>query len=168
MPGPRPQPIKLTSKERDILKQLSHHRQAPHALVQRAQIILLAEQGWNNSKIAVHLNLDRSTVHRWRQRWLGHSAELLAVQSEEVGKRELQQMIRGILTDVPRPGTPVSFSAEQRAQIIALAGENPKDPARPTTHWTPRDLADEIVKRGIADSISVRSVGRILAEADLN
>ena len=77
-------------------------------------------------------------------------------------------MIRGILTDVPRPGTPVSFSAEQRAQIIALAGENPEDSARPITHWTPRDLADEIVKRGIADSISVRSVGRILAETDFN
>ena len=147
MPGPRPQPIKLTSKERDILKQLSHHRQAPHALVQRAQIILLAEQGWNNSKIAVHLNLHRKTVRHWRQRWLGYSAELLAVQSEESAKRELQQMIRGILTDVPRPGTPVSFSAEQRVQIIALAGEKPKDSARPITHWTPRDLADEIVKR---------------------
>ena len=57
MPGPRPQPIKLKRKQRVILKQLSRRRQTPHALVQRAQIILLAEEGWSNSEIAAHLNL---------------------------------------------------------------------------------------------------------------
>ena len=167
MPGPRPQPIKLKRKQRVILKQVSRRRQTPHALVQRAQIILLAEQGWNNSEIAIHLNLHRKTVRYWRQRWLGHSAQLLAAQSEGVEKRVLQRMIQVILSDAPRPGTPVSFSAEQRVQIIALACENPKDSTRPVTHWTPKELADEIVKRGIAKAISIRSVGRILAEMDL-
>ena len=167
MPGPRPQPIKLKRKQRVILKQVSRRRQTPHALVQRAQIILLAEQGWNNSEIAIHLNLHRKTVRYWRQRWLGHSAQLLAAQSEGVEKRLLQRMIQVILSDAPRPGTPVSFSAEQRVQIIALACENPKDSARPVTHWTPKELADEIVKRGIAKAISIRSVGRILAEMGL-
>ncbi len=167
MPGPRPQPIKLKRKQRVILKQLSRRRQTPHALVQRVQIILLAEEGWSNSEIAVHLNLNRKTVRHWRQRWLGHSPQLLTAQSEGVEKRVLQRMICVILSDAPRPGTPVSFSAEQRVQIIALACENPKDSARPVTHWTPKELADEIVKRGIAEAISIRSVGRILAEADL-
>lgn len=167
MPGPRPQPIKLKRKQRVILKQLSHRRQTPHALVQRAQIILLAEEGWKNSEIAVHLNLNRKTVRHWRSRWLGHSDQLLAAQSEGVEKGVLQRMIRVILSDAPRPGTPVGFSAQQRVQIIALACENPKDSERPVTHWTPKELADEIVKRGIAKAISIRSVGRILSEADL-
>ena len=167
MPGPRPQPIKLKRKQRVILKQLSRRRQTPHALVQRAQIILLAAEGWSNSEIAVHLNLHRKTVRHWRQRWLGYSPQLLTAQSEGVEKRVLQRMICIILSDAPRPGTPVSFSVEQRVQIIALACENPKDSARPVTHWSPKELVDEIVKRGIAEAISIRSVGRILAEADL-
>jgi hypothetical protein len=44
-------------------------------------------------------------------------------------------------------------------QIMALACETP--PA-PLTHWTQEDLAREVVKRGIAEEISARSVGRFL------
>jgi putative transposase len=56
-------------------------------------------------------------------------------------------MIRIILSDAPRPGTPVGFTVEQRVQIIAVACENPKDSDRPVSHWSPRELTDEIVKR---------------------
>ena len=34
------------------------------------------------------------------------------------------------------------------------------DSGRPVTHWTPRELADEVIKRGIVPSISARHVGR--------
>jgi hypothetical protein len=46
---------------------------------------------------------------------------------------------------------------------VALACENPREESgRPITHWTPPELADEAVKRGIVESISPRSVGRFL------
>jgi putative transposase len=47
-------------------------------------------------------------------------------------------------------------------QIIAVACEPPEKCGRPVTHWTPRELADEVKKRSIVPSISVRQVGRFL------
>jgi putative transposase len=47
-------------------------------------------------------------------------------------------------------------------QIIALACESPSEAGRPVSHWTPAELADEAVKRGIVEEISPRSVGRFL------
>jgi transposase len=167
MSGPRPQSLKLKRQHRVILKQLIRRRKTPRGLAQRAQIILLADQGWNNSEIAKHLGVDRNTVGRWRQRWQSHSPQLLAALAAGTQKRVQQQIIALILSDAPRPGTPVGFTVEQRVQIIALACENPQDSDRPVSHWTPRELAAEIVKRGIAETISERTVQRILNEADL-
>ncbi len=53
-------------------------------------------------------------------------------------------------------------------QIVALACEPPAVYDRPITHWTPRELADEVTKQGIVPSISVRHIGRILAQKDLH
>ena len=167
MPGPRPQSLKLKRQHRVILRQLIRRRKTPRGLSQRAQIILLADQGWNNSEIAHHLELDRNTVRRWRQRWQGHSPQLMMTLAQGSRKRLQQQMINSILSDAQRPGSPVGFSVEQRVQIIALACEDPKESQRPVSHWSPRELADEIVKRGIAQQISERTVRRMLTEADL-
>ncbi|MFQ5795614.1 MAG: helix-turn-helix domain-containing protein, partial [Candidatus Bipolaricaulia bacterium] len=54
------------------------------------------------------------------------------------------------------------FTPEQICQIIALACESPGECGRAVTHWTPTELADEAVKRGVVASISPRSVGRFL------
>ena len=43
----------------------------------------------------------------------------------------------------------------------------PEKYGRPISHWTPRELADELMKQKIVESISQRHVGRLLAEADL-
>jgi putative transposase len=47
-------------------------------------------------------------------------------------------------------------------QIIALACERPNESDRPVSSWTPTELADEAVKRGIVEHISARTVGRFL------
>ena len=70
--------------------------------------------------------------------------------------------MRGILADEPRSGTPATFGPEQVCQIVALACEPPEASERPITHWTPRELADEAVQRGIVPGISPSSVGRFL------
>ena len=48
-----------------------------------------------------------------------------------------------------------------------MACEAPSDSGRPETHWTPRELAQEVTQRGIVASISVRTVGRLLEQAAL-
>lgn len=42
------------------------------------------------------------------------------------------------------------------------SGEKPEKSGRPVSHWTPIELADEAVKRGIVKEISPRSVGHFL------
>ncbi len=51
--------------------------------------------------------------------------------------------------------------------LFAIACEDPREFDRPISHWTSRELADELVKRNIVESISLRHVGRLLDEADL-
>jgi putative transposase len=48
-----------------------------------------------------------------------------------------------------------------------VACEDPQESGRPVTHWTPRELAEEVIKRGIVTSISPRSVGRFLGRRRL-
>jgi putative transposase len=67
-----------------------------------------------------------------------------------------------LLSDAYRSGTPPKFSAEQVVQIIALACEAPLDSERPVSHWTPKEIAAEAMRRGIVKSISVQSVERFL------
>ncbi len=67
-----------------------------------------------------------------------------------------------VLSDEQRPGGPGKFSLEQVVQIVAVACEQPTSSRRPISHWTPRELAAEVVKRGIVEEISPRSVGRNL------
>jgi putative transposase len=64
-------------------------------------------------------------------------------------------------------GAPVKFSMEQVLQLFAIACSKPDDYGRPISHWTARELADEIMKLLIIESISIRHVGRLLEEAEL-
>ena len=74
----------------------------------------------------------------------------------------LSQAIEVLLTDEQRPGTPATFTFEQFMQIMALACEMPEAAERPVSSWTPRELADEAVQRGIVTKISPRTVERFL------
>ena len=76
--------------------------------------------------------------------------------------RSLNERILSILQDVPRPGAPPRFEAQQVVRIVALACEDPEQSGRGITEWTPKELADESVKRGIVDTISARSIERFL------
>ncbi len=71
------------------------------------------------------------------------------------------------LADAPRSGSPATFSLEQVLQLFAIACESPENYGRPISHWTSRELADEMMKQGIVESISPRHVGRLMDEADL-
>jgi putative transposase len=70
--------------------------------------------------------------------------------------------MEALLDDAPRSGSPGDFSAEQLTQLVSVACESPEDSGRPVTHWSPRELVDEVIKRGIVPHISPRTVGRFL------
>jgi transposase len=71
------------------------------------------------------------------------------------------------LADAPRSGRPDTFTAEQICALIALACEKPEAHGRPITHWTARELKDQVIQAGILSHISVRQVNRVLRATDL-
>jgi putative transposase len=154
MPGPKPPEIVLTTEARTELERLARARTTPQSLVLRAQIVLLAGDGLSSSEAARRLRVDVSTVRQWRARW---SARI-----EPSGTPLLARSVAECLADAPKPGRPARITPEQLCQIIALACELPADSNRPISHWSARELADEIIRRGILDRISARHAGRVL------
>jgi putative transposase len=124
-------------------------------------MIVLAFEGQANESIAQRIQCERHMVGVWRRRWARALQRLVLVECGEKHSA-LPRAIERLLSDSPRRGWAGKFSAEQVAQIIAVACEPPEKCGRPVTHWTPRELADEVKKRGIVASISARQVGRFL------
>lgn len=151
MRGPKPAPIILREEERQELDKLSKRHNTRQQIALRARIVIAAADGKNNSQIARQYEVTRDMPILWRQRWL----DLQPISLEDLSVEER-------LEDLPRPGAPPRISAEQICQIEKLACENPEDAGRPITHWTNREIADEIIKRGIADQISPRHAARLL------
>jgi hypothetical protein len=81
--------IVLTPGERQVLEQRARKYTLPYFEVVRAQMILLAAEGWDNDEIADRLNTRREVVSQWR-------------------KRFFEKRIAG-LAERPRPGRPRVF-----------------------------------------------------------
>ena len=158
--------VTLTEKQYEIINEISRSRTAASRLVQRCQIILLAFGGALNVTIAAAVGLHRVSVGVWRRRWRESMDALIAVECRET-TAELRRVIEDVLSDAPRAGAPGKFSGEQVTLILAVACESPELSARPIVAWTPRELADEVAKRDIVNSISVSQVRRFLDEAKL-
>lgn len=161
MAGPSATPIALSETVRVILEQMVRRQKSPQRLVRRARMLLEVAVNNNNEQVAYGLDSSRNTVRYWRQRWLEAAPALEAAEAKG-DDHALAEVIEKTLADEPRAGAPVTFTAEQIVQIVALACEAPSDSGRPVSHWTPSELAAEAIKRGIVDSISPRSVGRFL------
>ena len=151
MPGPKPPQIELSERQRSDLENLVRAHRTGQAVARRARVVLLAATGYSNMDIARLVPMDEEAVGLWRRRWAG----LRAIPIEEMS-------VVDRLTDAPRPGVQPRLTAEQVCQIVALACEQPSDSGRPISQWSHRELADEIVRRGITDRISPRHAARLL------
>ncbi len=118
-------------------------------------MVLAAGDGLDNLQITRELGVDDETPGHWRRRWL---------QFHDVPPEDVSVAKR--LADAPKPGAPPKFTPKQACRIIALAYQRPGESDRPVSHWSHRELADEILWRGIVESISPRHAGG-LQEAEL-
>jgi putative transposase len=133
----------------------------PRGLARRAEIILLAFGRWRNRPIAGHLGCERHAVGIWRRHWADAFDTLARIECLE-GPPALETAIEDVPSGGPRSGHPGAFAPDQIARIIAVAREPPEESGRPVTHWTPTELAEEVVARGIVPSIYARHVGRFV------
>jgi putative transposase len=151
MPGPKPPVVNLTDEERQGLEKLVRRYSTRQQIALRGRIVLAAADGKNNGQIAKAFEITVDTARLWRNRWL--TLQPIALDDLSIEER---------LEDLPRPGAPVQITADQRCQIEAMACEEPEDSGRPISHWTNREIADEIMKRSIVDQISPRHAARLL------
>lgn len=160
MPG-KAAKVVITERQHEILQRWVRSRSCPRGLAQRAEVILLAFDRLQNGPIAEQLGCERHAVGIWRRRWADAFDTLVRIECAE-GLSAVETAIEDVLSDHPRCGRPGTFTPDQIALILAIACEPPEDSGRPVTHWTPTELAEEVVARKIVPSISVRHVGRLL------
>jgi putative transposase len=151
MPIPKAHEVKLTDAERQGLEKLVKRRQVGQQTALRAKIVLAAADGLKNKEIVAKYAVTADTARLWRNRW---------VKLQDLALDDLS--IEDRLQDAPRPGAPAKITADQRCRIEALACEKPEGSDRPITHWTAREIADEVKKRKIVDTISPRHAARLL------
>lgn len=140
-------PVTVLPEQRDILEQLVRTHSTPQQLALRARLILQVADGKGVRASARELGVWPKTVRYWCKRWRG------ATDGQSVADR---------LADAPRSGAPATFTAEQICAVVALTCELPEDSDRPISQWSQREIAEEVMRRGIIPHISQRSVGRFL------
>ena len=143
--------VVLTAREHQALEQMIRRHRSEQQVVLRAHIVLAAAQGMTNAQIARTLTIHVDTVRLWRDRW----ADLQGIDLETLSVAERLQ-------DAPRPGAIPKFTAEHRCQMAAIACEAPAKAGRPISHWTGREIADELKARGVVEDISPRHAARLL------
>jgi len=131
MAGRHLAPLVVSDEERSELKSLATRRKTAQALALRARIVLVCAEGGQNKDIAAKLGLDKTTVGKWRRRFV-------------------EQRVDG-LRDEPRSGAPRTIADERIEAIIVQTLESlPAD----ATHWSSRGMAK-------VSGLSVSSVQRI-------
>jgi hypothetical protein len=175
--------LAITPSERqiEILKSIERAHKTSQQLAGRAKVVLLAAAEEMNIDIAAKLDVDAQRVGRWRRRWAGAQFRLDAAETEVLAcrdgvsadpscrgtanalaaaEKDLERLLVETLSDNYRSGTPPKFTPEQITRIIALGCEKPEDSGYPVSHWTPKEVAAEAIRRGIVDKISIRHLDR--------
>lgn len=114
--------IKLSAEERDTLERWARSRTSLVRQAQRAQMILLAADGFENAEIAARVGAGRVAVGRWRQRFAEHR-------------------LAGIEKDLPRGGrTPAKRDTWAQVIVETTLQTKPEN----ATHWSTRTLAHHL------------------------
>jgi transposase len=62
-------PLPVTDEQRSVLEKLIRSHTAPHRDVQRARVLLMASDGFANTRIAREVGVSAATVGNWRERF---------------------------------------------------------------------------------------------------
>lgn len=134
--------VKLSKKERQVCSEVVKKLKGSSQKVKRANILLKADQGWTDGKIAEALDCRIKTV-------------------ENIRKRFVEMGFEQTLDHATRISPPVEklLDGKQEAKIIAMRlGDPPKGFGK----WTLRLLARKVVELEIVDSVSYQTIRRTL------
>ena len=114
--------IELDAQVERELRILSKRRRVEARVQQRASVILLAAEGWQNIDIATEVKLDRRQVALWRRRFIDGG-------------------VQALMKDAARSGRTPSVTPAVELRIVNTTLH--EKPAA-ATHWSTRTLAEEL------------------------
>jgi transposase len=133
--------VDLSSEEKAELAELTKKGKTSARKLNRARILLLADEGQTDKAIAKTLDVGTSTVERTRKKFV------------EGGLEEA-------LNELPRIGRERKLSGKQEAYLVALACSDPPEGRK---RWTMKLLADKLIEFEVVDStVSDETVRRTL------
>jgi len=138
--------VELKDAEKGTLLALIKSGETKARKLNRAHILLLANEGKADPEIAAALHTSESTVYRTRKRFVEGNLEFA-------------------LNERRRPGAKPKLSNKDEALLIALSKSTP--PAGRKC-WTMQLLADRLVELGEVESISDETVRRVLKKKTSN
>ena len=138
--------VDLTKEERtQLLEFIKSGKQSARKL-NRARILLLADEGKADGEIAKALHTGTATVQRTRQRFVEGNLE-------------------GALNERPRPGGQKKLDEKGEAILETLAHSQPPEGRK---RWTLQLVADRLVELKVVDSISYETVRQELKKSGLS
>jgi transposase len=132
--------VDLTKEEKTDLLDLVGKGEARARKMNRAHILLLAEEARTDKDISQALHTSPSTVERTRRRFVEGGLD-------------------DALNESPRPGGRRKLDGHQEAYLVALACSNPPEGKN---RWSMQMLADKLVELEVVDEISDETVRRTL------
>ena len=142
--------VKMPEDIRLILSRVARSKTLPARQVQRARIILLATDGFDNMYISKQVALGQDSVSKWRSRFIKKLPLLQEISEKDPAK--LAEAVSSFLNDCPRPGQPPHYTGEQIIKILEIACRNPEELGYEVSHWSLNLLVDAVIKEGIVDS----------------
>jgi transposase len=139
--------LQLSATERHDLRAMVGQQRGQARFYRRARTVLLAAEGQSISAVARTMGTCRSRVGDWLQRFQ-------------------ERRLEG-LQDLHRSGRPAEITPLERHQVIAAACRSPADFGLQRPLWDHATLARAMMSAGLVRSISPRTVGRILQDAEI-
>jgi transposase len=138
--------VDLTKEERTYLLDIIKNGKRRARKLNRARILLLADEGKTDGEIAEALHTGTATVQRTRQRFVEGNLE-------------------GALNERPRPGGQKKLDEKGEAVLETLAHSKPPEGRK---RWTLQLLADRLVQLKVVDSISYETVRKEVKKKDFS
>jgi transposase len=134
--------VNLTKEERLGLEDLASRKRVSKLKVQRAQILLKADEGMTDAEVAEDLGVGIATVERIR-------------------KRAVLEGVAAALDRRPQEGIsrPPKLDGRAEAHLVKLACSEPPEGC---PRWTLSLLADKLVELNVVDTVSRTTICRAL------
>jgi transposase len=142
-------PVTLSAQERKELQAFVSRGKRSAREINRARILLLADEGKKDAEILQLLGVSRGTVHKVRKKYC----------------KRAHAYILDFLKEEPRSGAPLKIDSRVEAHVTMIACS---DPPEGSARWTLHMIADKLVKLEVIDAISHESIRRTLKKTNSN